>query len=213
MTDRCTAYPVRGEICQSPPGVGAAGVHVFYIFFYVIWIIDCVRKWQEFCTHITHVHMARAARPDLLTHQRLRMMDTHVGPIVDIHAQLIIHELHCAWISLFSPRLTEEAERRGAPSRYLTFTLWRHVCVFKMVSDTHGRWFIFTVYICAMQVMVSDVCWIIEIHGAVAAELSIGERGREWGTWDGERQGQSRDSAVVSVISYLERQTLGTPLQ
>lgn len=64
-----------------------------------------------------------------------------------------------------------------------------------------------------MQVMVSDVCWIIEIHGAVAAELSIGERGREWGTWDGERQGQSRDSAVVSVISYLERQTLGTPLQ
>lgn len=28
--------------------------------------------------------------------------------------------------------------------------------------------------------------------------------------WDGERKGQSRDSAVSSVISYLERQTPGT---
>ena len=74
--------------------------------------------------------MACAVRPDLLTYQRMRMMDTHVGPIVDIHAQLIIHELHCAWISLFSPRLTEEAERRGALGGYLTFTLGRErVCV------------------------------------------------------------------------------------
>lgn len=30
--------------------------------------------------------------------------------------------------------------------------------------------------------------------------------------WDRER-GQSRDSAVVSVISYLEREALGSPLQ
>lgn len=45
-----------------------------------------------------------------------------------------------------------------------------------MVSDTYRRWFIFRVYICAIQVMVFDACRIIEIHcvrGAIAADLSI----------------------------------------
>lgn len=80
----------------------------------------------------------------------------------------------------------------------------------------HTGDFIFTVYICAVQVMVSDACSIIGIHrerGAVAADLSIDGRGREAGTRDGERGRQGRDSAVVSVISCLEREALGTPLQ
>lgn len=38
------------------------------------------------------------------------------------------------------------------------------------------------------------------------------ERGREQGMWDTERERQSRDSAVYSVISYSERQTPGTAL-
>lgn len=105
MTDRYTVHPVQRDM---PVASGSLlCVHFFHVFD-VIWIIDCMCKWQELCTHITHRHMARWVRPDLLTYQRMRMMDTHVGPILDMHAPLIIHERHCARSYPFSPRLTEE---------------------------------------------------------------------------------------------------------
>lgn len=202
MTDSYTAHPVQRDMPLTSGSLLC--VHVFHVF-YVIWIIDCMCKWQELCTHIIHRRMACWAKLDLLTYQHMRMMDTHVGP--DSWHSCSADN---SWASLCMdlPILPEEWSTGFATRRYLAFTLW-HVCVFQMVSDTHRGWFIFTVYICAVQVMVSDACWIIEIHcvrGAVAADLSIG-------TWDRERQGQSRDLAVVSVISYLERKTLGTPLQ
>lgn len=132
MTDRYTVHPVQRDIPVTSGSLLC--VHVSHVF-YLIWIIDCTCKWQALCTHITHRHKARWARPDLLTYQHMRMMDTHVGPIVDIHAQLIIHELHCAWISLFSLRLTEGVQHRSAPRRYLAFTL-QHVCV----CVSNGQW-------------------------------------------------------------------------
>lgn len=77
MTDRYTVHPVQSGVLLSSGSLQC--VHVFHLF-YVIWIIDCMCKWQELCTHITHRHTARWAKPDLLTYQHIRMMDTHVGP-------------------------------------------------------------------------------------------------------------------------------------
>lgn len=83
-----------------------------------------------------------------------------------------------------------------------------------MVSDTHCRWFIFTVYICEVQVMVSDARWIIEIHcvrGAVAADLSMDGRRREWGTWEGERE-RERDTTEIRLSSLSFLTWRGRPL-
>lgn len=95
-----------------------------------------------------------------------------MGLIVDIHDQLIIHELHCAWISIFSLGLT--VKHCGALRRYLGFTLL-HMCVCVSTGQWHP--FVFALYISAMHRKVSKGCGIIEIHEALPSDLSIEQRG------------------------------------
>lgn len=170
-------------------------------------------KLQELCTHINHMHVMF----DLLTYQRMRMMDTHVGPIVDIHAQLIIHELHCAWISLFSLRLTEEVECTEE-----IFSIHTLACVCVSNGQWHPRWMIHihSVHLChagnGFWCMLDHWdSWCCSLRPVNRQRGGLRGWDRGWAVRDvGQREGgQSRDLAVVSVISYLERQTLGTPLQ
>lgn len=142
-----------GEMCRSPPGICCMYVYST-IFFHVIWIIDWMCKWQELCTRITHRDAARRARPDLLTYTHMRMMDTHVVTVVDIHAQLIIHELHCAWISPIFSETDRGVGTPGCTGEIFGIRSLACICVWKWSVTPHSRWFIFTVYICAVQVTV-----------------------------------------------------------
>lgn len=117
-----------------------------------------------------------------------RMMDARVGLMVDIHDQAIIHELRCARISAVSPGPT--VEHGGAPRRGSEFTRL-HV----RVSNSRLHLLALAAYVSAAAP--TGFRRIIEIHGALPSDLSPEQRGG--------------DSAVSSVISYLERQTQGTP--
>lgn len=114
-----------------------------------------------------------------------RMMDVRVGLIVDIHDQAIIHELHCARISAVSPGPT--VKHGGAPRRGSEFT------------RLHAR--------------VSNSRLHL-LAPALLHRLVSGGSLRFMGLCPQtchQSKGEGGDSAVSSVISYLERQTQGTP--
>ena len=74
--------------------------------------------------YISLAHFFRRAaggvRDDLLTFSCMRMMDTRTGQLADIQAALIIHELHCACVTLYSQRLTEDPPSGARWRRYLS---------------------------------------------------------------------------------------------
>lgn len=91
------------------------------------------------------------------------MMGACVGLIVDIH-ESIIHELHCAWISVVSPR--PSVKDGGAPRKGLELTRL-HACV----SNSQLHLFALAPYISAIAL--AGFRRIIEIHGALPSDLSL----------------------------------------
>lgn len=182
---------------------------------YVICIIDCRCKRQALCITHMHVGLRQSEPPPRSFDTSASESDGYTCALDSWHSCLADK----IWASLcMNLTVLLETDRGGraalgsAGERYLAFTLWR-ASVFKWSALSNHGWFAFTAYISALQVIGSDARWIIRIQGprSVRPVNRRAGKGRGWGMWDGEGKGQSRDSAVSSVISYLERQTPGTP--
>ena len=117
--------------------------------FYVIWIIDCMCKWQELCTHITHRHMVRWAEAwsfDISAYEN----DGYTCGPRSWHSCSADN----SWASLCMdlPILIRDWQRTGAPGcteEIFSIHTLACVCVFQMVSDTHrGLIHIHSVHLC-----------------------------------------------------------------
>lgn len=120
-----------------------------------------------------------------------------MGFIVDIHDQAIIHELHCARISVVSPGPT--VKHGGAPRRGLEFTR-----LHARVSNSHLHLLAPALYTSAPAP--TGFRRIIEIHGALPSDLSPEQRGGggiqlsplSFPTWRGRPKGPPLPFASVA---------------
>lgn len=155
--------------------------------------------------HTHHLrHKAHWVGPDPSTYQQ--MIDTHVGSIADIYAHMIIHEIHCAWIYLFSTKIKgKKILHQGYPVKTFQNHTLGPICVPNSPWHQPRVMHIHIVHLC--HIGNSFRCMLGHWYSLCVGHCgnrTVNNLMREGVRDVGERkQGQGRGLAVSSVISYF----------